>query len=350
MLTVYAAILFAVSVLALVSLSAAPKFELVRTIAWIIAGVTLVLFIGTRDQVGADWNMYQEFFQLIKDGPIWASFAITEPGYAVCNYAISCAGGDIHVVNLICASILVVSLLRYSYLAKVDPTLGLLIATPYLLFVVGMGYTRQSVAIGLGICGIGYLAQGKRRMSYVMCISAFLFHYSAIALLALIWLNSWRRILVLGFIGASLIVPAVHILSQPRYGQYRELQSSGVWLRLAILMVGLGAIFLFRNRWKEQREAYGLLKKTALLLLVLVPLAVSFSTAVDRLCLYLFFFCILGLGRAIRYTDIPFRMVTLILVFAFSYGIFGLWFATSSYAANYWIPYHTILVPGTGSE
>jgi hypothetical protein len=115
------------------------------------------------------------------------------------------------------------------------------------------------------------------------------------------------------------------------------------------MIVGLGAILLFRNRWKVEKEAYELLKRAAVLLLLLVPLAVSFSTAVDRFCLYLFFFCILGLGRAIRYADAPFRPVTLIVVFAFGYGVFGLWFATSSYAADYWIPYRTILVSGTGS-
>lgn len=304
-----------------------------------------MLFIGTRDNVGADWSTYDFMFREMIRMPFIVGATLTEPGYATCNYLAAAVGGDIHTVNVICAIILVASILQCARLVEVDPSYALFLAAPYLLFVVGMGYTRQSVAIGLGICALGYLGQGRYRKFYLFAIFASLFHYSALALVVLVWLNSWRRAIVAVIAGLALIHPAIQVLSQPRYGQYVSEQSSGVWFRLAIVLIGIAAIFVFRKHWSQDTELYKLIKKAAAACIILIPLATVSSTLADRLCLYLFLLYIMGLGRAIRYAGVISKNIVLVSTFAFSFGVFALWFSLSSYAAAYWIPYRSILVP-----
>ena len=340
----YAAVLAANSMLALLSLSTPSRFRILRWPFALVAAVVLTLFIGTRDQVGVDWERYEEVFYSITSLPVIVGITLTEPGYALCNYLTLALGGDIHIVNLICATVLIASVLRYASLVKVDPSFALFLSTPYLLFVVGMGYTRQSVAIGLALCAIGYLGQNRVRMFYLLAILASLFHFSALVLILLVWLDSWRCLIIGLLFVAVLVQPVSQILSEPRYGQYlSDQQSSGVWFRLGIVMIGAAAVFVFHRRWAEDRCLYRLIKKATAVCLVLLPFALFSSTLVDRCCLYLFFLFLLGFGRAIGYSNKSFRSVTLVATFVFTYLTFGVWFMTSSYAAAYWLPYHSVL-------
>lgn len=98
------------------------------------------------------------------------SLGHTDPGYALVNWEVGRMGLRIWAVNLICASIFTVGLLSLCRLQP-KPLLAVLVAVPYLVIVVAMGYTRQSAAIGFLMLG---LSQYVRRATFRMLISLLL--------------------------------------------------------------------------------------------------------------------------------------------------------------------------------
>lgn len=339
----YVLVLSTLALFAVASLSLPQRWSILRWPLALLAGCFLLLFIGLRHKIGADWPTYELMYTTISRDSLLTGIILTEPGYALCNYFAHYVGGGIYTVNLICAFVLIGSLLKFAGLVEIDPSLCLFLSAPYLLFVVGMGYTRQSVAIGLGMCAIGYLRNGRYRMFYFIASMAVLFHYSAAVLIALVWLRTWLRFLLVGLCAFTLRGTLMAFISAPRYGQYVQEQSAGVWFRLGIILCGVAAVVLFRQHWKEDVELYRLIKKASIVFLVLIPLAIGHSTLVDRLSLYFFFIFICGFGRAIKYTKPAFQGVTAVLLTAISYGVFAVWFSVSHYAAHYWLPYRSIV-------
>lgn len=341
---IYLIILSVVGLFAVLSLAAPYPFRRVRLILTLSCATLLSIFIGLRDQVGADWYTYELIFQQIKHISLGLAMAVTEPGYAICNYFASGIGADIHLVNLICAVLMITGILKFASLVEIDGCLMLFLSAPYLLFVVGMGYTRQAVAIGLSLCAIGFLSRGRHRAFYVLVIAAMCFHYSAAAVLLLYWLRSWRRLLIVGVIIVAALPWLFAELAHPRYGQYLSDESSGVWFRLAIIALGAIAAWIYRVEWRREPILFDLLRKGSIVCLICFPLAAIDSTLIDRLALYLIFVYFIGVGKAIQHSRSYLKWCVLATTGCITYAIFLLWFVASKYAANYWIPYHMMRI------
>jgi hypothetical protein len=298
----------------------------------------MCIFVGLRDQVGGDWYNYESIFQGIGDLKFLPSLFVTEPLYSMTNKLVALAGGDIHIVNLLCAVILLWSLLNFSRLVDVDPNLVLFISTPYLLFVVGMNYTRQSVAIGLCLNAVGYLRKNGTKMFYLLAFVAIFFHYSAVFVIFLKWMHSIKRVIIAiclfgffwGIVGARYANYA---------GQDADMQSNGVWSRIFFIVIGLSIVFVQRLKWRHESNLYKMVLRSSIALIAILPLSLVLSTLADRICLYLFFVYVLGVGSSIKYSKPPFAYLYIWFITIFSYGIFTTWFVLSSHAAAYWFPY-----------
>lgn len=321
-----------------------------RRVQYLIALVgygSMSVFIGLRDHVGADWNSYIIILRCIQEGSYFQSFFLVEPLYGFCNHVALALGGDIHLVNLICATILLASLFNFSRLTNMDPNLVLFVAAPYLLFVVGMGYTRQSVAVGLGLNAIGFLRQGRQGMFYLFATLATLSHYSAIVLVLLWWMNSRKRAVIVAAAVALLSPLLLLLIFSPRYLHYfdnsADMQSNGVWSRLLLVLLGLSLVFLQRGRWAAESELRTILLRGAGALCLIMLVSLFLSTLADRICLYLSFVYVLGLGSLVRFSTAPFRYLSLGFVVCVTYAVFLLWFGLSSYAEGAWYPYANAL-------
>jgi hypothetical protein len=89
-------------------------------------------------------------------------------------------GSDVWLVNLVCGLLTVWGVAALAR-REPQPWLALLIAIPYLIIVVGMGYTRQAAALGLVMVGLASLLN-DRKHSHGCCSGtalAALFHKSA---------------------------------------------------------------------------------------------------------------------------------------------------------------------------
>ena len=350
----YAAVLSLLGLLALLSVTL-PKQAVVHMVLLPFSVIVLVLFIGLRDQVGADWDTYQTIFDSYSHVDAHAIFttAPIEPSYAALNYIAHIVGCGIYFVNLICAMVMLLGLIRFADLVDIDAVLTLFLSAPYLLFAVGMGYTRQAVAIGLGFAALAYWASGEQKKFILGVLLAISFHFSAVFLFLLVWMKNWKRILAavpLAFVAGYIFITMIYTHYFSLYVQNTDdLHSNGVWFRLAIVLLGIGIAFIQARELNENPRLFGLVKAGASISLFLIPLAIVASTFADRICLYLLFIYLIAMAKMTRFTRIELRPMALAGIYTTTYLCFFAWFIASSYAARSWIPYRNILIGKIGS-
>ena len=229
------------------------------------------------------------------------------------------------------------------------PWLALAVAVPYMIIVVGMGYSRQAVALGLAMLGLVGLAR-KNNLQFVLCVAlAATFHKSAVLLVPLAVLATPRGRLWTGlWVGISAAVLYYLLLADSVDNLVTnyldaEYQSEGAAVRIAMNTLPAVILLLFRKQFVWQPAERNLWLSMAVLALVSVAwlLVSSSSTAVDRVALYLiplqlFVFArlpdMVGRGRGIR--------TWVIAVVAYYAAVLFVWlnFATHSFA---WVPYHS---------
>ena len=150
--------------------------------------ILLVLLIGLRHETGGDWYSYVEKIDVAKTEPLLDAIALSEPGYAIVSWISAQLFGSVHFANLVCALVFCWGLVRFANRIG-NAQMVLLLAFPYLVVIVGMGYTRQAAAMGLIMIGIVSLLNERWRSFIVFVILASLFHKSAF-LVAASFLNS----------------------------------------------------------------------------------------------------------------------------------------------------------------
>ena len=266
--------------------------------AWLI-GISLVLFIGFRHEVGGDWFNYlpyvtrAEGLKLSEVVLIWG-----DPGYNFLNWFFSSYSWGIYGVNLISAVIFSTGLVLFCR-AQPRPWLALCLSIPYLVIVVAMGYSRQGVALGLIMPGLLALEKGRLLPFLGSMAAAATFHSTALVMLAFvvpavrgtsITMRALRLLLL--FIVAGVLM---HTFLLARVDGYvasyieNEYQSQGAAIRVAMNLLAGVLILLWPKRFAFTSLQLGLWRSmafTALACAVVLVLFPSNSTAVDRISLY----------------------------------------------------------------
>ena len=134
-----------------------------RSASWWMAGLLLTLAIGLRHRVGGDWFAYLAYLQRAASMTFQEVLLQGDPGFYLLNWLIAGLGGGIYAVNLACGALFMSGILVFARRQPL-PWLALLVSVPYLVIVVGMGYTRQAVALGFVLLGLAALADGRSRL------------------------------------------------------------------------------------------------------------------------------------------------------------------------------------------
>lgn len=314
----------------------------------ITVSIFYVFIIGLRYQVGGDWDPY---FYMVQDATsLDDALSRTEPAYGFLNFLANKYGLGVIFVNLACAIVFVYGLIKFCF-AQPLPWLALSISIPYLMIVVGMGYTRQSVAIGFVM--LAYLAFLEKEMVKfsVLVVFASFFHKTAIVFLLFLFLSkrflsSKFRLFLVSF----LVVPVLYVVALSFFeiqinGYVAEaMNSDGGFIRSlmnfipGILLLALGSKFY--KKWGDECLFY---KKIAFLSIVAVALVEIAPTAVDRFSLYFIPLQIFVLSRVPLIFNDEWRAVWLLCINVF-YGFFlWYWLANSYYAQFFWMPYNNYI-------
>jgi len=264
---------------------------------WQFAFVLLVLMIGLRHEVGGDWGndwgIYGLTIGSTTNVPLLEVTRVGDPGYSLIMWLVALIGQGIHTLDIISAVPFSWGLIVFCR-AQPRPWLALTIAVPYLVIVVAMGYTRQSVAIGLSMLGLVSLAQGNVLRFVLWLALAATFHKSAVILLPLAVLASSRRPIFVAFwVCVSTFILFVLLLQDSVDALVRnyigaEYNSQGAGIRIAMNALPAVIFLWFRRQFVMPRSMHLFWTWMSLVALAFIGLlAVSpSSTAVDRVALY----------------------------------------------------------------
>ncbi len=261
---------------------------------WWVGIITLTLLLGWRHEVGGDWGNYlrnfSEAFYLTHDIQWW----LNDPGYRLLEWLSVQADWNIYGVNLMAAAIFSFGLGVFC-LHLPRPWLALCVAIPYLVIILGMGYSRQGIALGCLMVGLVALADDRILKFVFWAILGATFHKSAVLVLPMAALAASKRRLFTGIWVAVVAVTAyvmlladsVDVLSTNYLGA--EYQSEGALIRLA--MNALPALILLTRQKRfsvtlPQQRLWFWFSIVSMLLLSAYFVSPS-STAVDRVALYL---------------------------------------------------------------
>jgi len=331
------------------SYSALRKREMGRGPLWVTA-VLLVILIGFRWQVGADWNVYKILLQYsrIANGPHLNIGS--EPGYSLLNSIAAMANWDLWFPDLICAIIFTYGLLAFCR-QQPNPSLGLVVATPYLIICVAMGYTRQSAALGFVMLALSQFARGSQVRMFASLGLATTFHASAIVLPPLFGMAIVRRAAITGIILAIFGIALYFAFSERIALRLSDYESTlyvptGAIPRM-LMNIFAALIFIFwRRRFTSNPEELRLWTFISLATFLTIPLLylVPSKTIVDRFGIYLAPLQIFVLARAPfvfgRNKRQNFLLVAAVILYSFAAEVVWLNFGTE---ARSWIPYRNFL-------
>lgn len=317
---------------------------------WLAAGLFTTLMIGLRFEVGGDWEPYRIIFENTSFS-FGAALGQGEMGFMALNWLTKVAGLDVWFVNLCCALMLVAGLAIFAR-REPNPWLTMLIAAPYLMIVIGMGYTRQAAAIGLLLIAIVSFLDGRYLRTALLIVVAATFHRSVIIVVPLIGLSVVRhRVLI--WAGAAVIALLLfnYLISQileTFQENYLEsaMASEGAGVRVAMNIVPAILFLAFSRRFTASDQERMLWRNFAIAALAAVAayFVLRSSTVVDRLALYLIPLQLTALAR-LPYAFPKAGRANAQLVFAviiYTSAIQFVWLNFASHA-EYWLPYRNYL-------
>ena len=309
--------------------------------------------IGLRYRVGADWGTYQFIFQDVGKS-LGDALKIGDPGYQFLNWSVQQIGGEIWMVNVLCAAVFTWGLAKFAR-TQPNPWLAVLVAVPYLIIVVAMGYTRQAVALGILMAGLAAVHRGGSTIRFAAYVAvAALFHRTAVAMFPLVAFSAGRSKLInlLVTIAGGILLYDYFLGDQMVNFVSRYIQtgysSQGAGIRVGLNVLA-AMIFLFnRNRLglpPREMKIWRNFAIAAFLMLGLLFILPS-STAVDRISLYLLPLQVVALARLPYGGRSRAPMATLVVLFSALTLFVWLNFAVH---AKYWVPYQVYPISGEGT-
>lgn len=326
----------------------APGEQAPRT--YLLIGILLLtLMIGTRFQVGGDWRSYQFMFRFVEHMSFERALDFGDPGYQAINWIAQQWNGEIWWVNLFGAAIFAWGLTRLCQNQPL-PLLAVLVAVPYLIIVVAMGYTRQSIAIGILMAGLASLGRGGSiiRFAIYVAVAAF-FHKTAVLVLPLVIFAGKRNRFLNIIAGAAAFVLFFDLFLSDSTDEFiknyveTRFASQGAWIRVVLILVP--AVLLLARRGKlgliEQEEKVWRYIAFAACAMPLLLIATPSSTAVDRMALYLLPLQIVVLSRAYLMFNKP--QTGIIAVIFYSFLVQFVWLNYAQHS-KLWVPYRSYML------
>ncbi len=324
---------------------------------WSIVWLLYTLFIGLRDEVGADWGNYWNMFERQAYYMTYSeALHHGDPAYWLLQVWVSQMGWDVHIVNLIGASLFMYGVVRF--LIQLDnPWLGMVIIMAYTGLAIAMGYVRQGIALGIIFWALAVLNEGKFIRFLLLVTFAVTFHKSAVLIAGLGLFQHGKNRYFKAFAALLILAGVYSAFISGREAHYIHeyvksgMSSSGAIIR--VLMNFIPALFFlyFRKEWKRayptSYQIWYMMSLGAIAALGLVWFA---STAVDRISLYFIPLQVVVWTRMpiLMSRIIPYWLTTdlIILYYASVYVVF-LKFAKWSFA---WFPYKNTLLMWFGIQ
>lgn len=331
-----------------------------RRLLYIFTFIIFIFTAGFRNEVGGDWdsyllnfigytniNFYDAYYQIRNN-----LFNI-DPAFYLLNIVINKLGLSIHFVNFSASIIFCLGLFKFISILN-RPLLGLLNAYPFYFVIVSMGFTKQSIALGIIFYSIERFSFNKYNQTFLLIFLSCLFHKSAFIfyfIFFVIYIITNNKGLIFNFfIGCfflffNLII--FYFFSDIILGKFdnyliENYDASGIYLRLIYLFIGILITFVCIFKADDLKYSFKVFLIISICFaLILVSLLFFFdgSTFVDRMLIYFMFFNIYGLSSMpiILNKFIP-SVLTTILIIIFNFFYLYIWFIFANHSDS-WLPY-----------
>lgn len=332
------------SVVAFAAVLPAKRVHNVNWFAWVGVIAAFSFLIGFRYKVGGDWYSYQRIMINAVGVAFPKALFTLEPGYAALNWLSANIVNSIYFVNTICAMIFMVGIADFC-LRQAHPALGLLISMPYMIIVMGMGYTRQSAAFGFELLALTMLSELNVLFGALFLVCGALFHKTVLVLLPILVIaRSKSKILtvcVIIFIVLQVINSAVFSEYSLLVDNYlkRDRYSSGGVIRVAMNFVPAIIFIIFGRRLERNAAEQRLWLWMSIISIAAIPAVFFASTAVDRLALYLMPIQIYVITRIDRLFTEPLSALVFRILVVVYYGLVLVVWLNYGDNASSWLPY-----------
>jgi len=288
-----------------------------KTILWITYISILIFVIGLRHRIGGDWHHYLNYFEYTKDSSFLNIFRISDPLYIIINWIGAQLSLNIYFVNTICGIIFILSL--FYFCSKLPNTLlAIIISFPFMILVVGMGYTRQSLSVAF-ILLILSLKNNKFFLKYFLSVLAILSHRTSLLIIFcfLFPYNLYKKNILIALIASfifSLFAIFVFYMFfssdiSHMYGSYVQMSLSGqqysfgVYYRVALNLFPIIFFILNYSRFAKLYPDSNIYLIFSIIMICISPFSFYFSTLVDRLTIFLTFLQIALWPRLINLSE-----------------------------------------------
>lgn len=331
------------------------KKSAANKLTFILFILFLIIFTGLRFEIGGDWKNYLVMYDYFRGLTFYESLFITDPGYGFFNYISQNLDiKDTILVNFLCSICFYLSFVFF-YKKFDNYWISLLISFPYLILVVSMGYTRQSVAISFFLIAMLYAIEKKLFKFFLFSLLAFIFHKSAIIVLMFAplfflpkFFNNNFIFLSYTFFSFLIMSGAVYISSIAGENIYTdqsgEISSAGAIFRIIVHFLPLIFYIFYRAKIKRVLlEKIRLFDYLSLLILFTLALAIPFSTLADRFNLYLIVFDVFVFSYLFTVLNVFNRQVMLGCIIFFNTLMLIIWLNFGAWSGA-WLPYQNYLL------
>jgi hypothetical protein len=325
-----------------------------RSVVLAAAGIALIIFIGLRYRVGGDWSAYLEIFRYSSTHDLFYAidYSRQEPGFIFLNWLAGQLGVGMWFVDVVCAAIFTYGLMQICR-QQPNPWLALVVATPFLIIVVAMGYTRQATAVGCLMAGLATMVNRRPPLHFIVwALVGTLFHRTALVFVPIMLIAGAKNRLVAYLLVIVSLIFAYYTVLPASIDQYsrgymrEQVNAAGAQVRVLMDVVPAAIALLFGRRffWTPEERAVW---RTFAILCLIAGAALPFihsSAIIDRLAIYLIpiqIFVYARIGYAFGLVQRGWLMWTT-LVIAYSAFVQFVWinYAVNAFA---WLPYRSYL-------
>ena len=318
----------------------------------------LILFIGFRHKVGGDWGTYEGILfenKFLTLREFLSTVTLNSFGYKLLIWIFSSFDLGILFLNLLSASAFMIGVrilvydFNYRYMA-------LILAFPTLIVIVGMGFVKQSVAIGFFLIAFDALLREQNKKYFFYVVIASLFHLSALVFLILIFSRK-KYFLIILFIFIILIYflynysKFIYILNLLNfysyikyYVLYEGVTSNGANFRIILNIIPTFLLLLFYNHFDMKHKNKLIFFNLSIIqfLILFIYFILPNATGIDRISFYLIILQIFIYCEFSNLLKMQFlKNIYIFLLQLYSIILLYIWVNFSLHSI-YWIPYTTI--------
>jgi hypothetical protein len=325
--------------------------DLQKNMLWLFA-ILLILIIGFRYEVGGDWGRYLYVYDyIVEDVGFWKNTQ-GDIGYEAFNWISKTYFNNVYFANLLSAIVFVFGLIYFCQKLPI-PWLALIISIPFLFLVVSMGYTRQSVAVGLLMWALVELSRGSRLKYYALIFLGLLFHKTLVIMLLVGLFYNKKRDVLFYVLLSIIIIPIVMFLESNYFSHlvYYYItvqfhQSGGALIRVIMSAFAGLVFFVYRKKFKKVYHDEDLWFLFSAASIMLLPMAFFYSTLVDRVAIYFLPLQLVIFSRIpALITSTYYRSIFIISVVIMYITVMFVWLNFGTYSWL-WMPYKNILTGG----